>query len=312
MNSDQMEARSSKREDSVALAALGRPSQEIAGLVQVISLGNSCATKLSIRRLGLDQETMPCDWIRSSMDGLLNWLRHDFKDFLSVKQRYDLWMSDCAMTVFRSHTHSFWHDDISDPACQEKLQRRVDRFLGLATDSQSQDKPRALLFVRSVATSAELPQAEALYELLKEHFQKQGRQVYLLIVVDEQPLKGPILHKKHEEGLLVWLQPHFTGRLALDCSALSPYEEAIAYAVRRILNGPEEKEAQCLRVECAAQIFDKDGPLRQSGLKAMDSGLWVGKVQLDGHSKETLFAAFEDLYSASTERKAAQYAWLGA
>jgi len=312
MNSDQMESRSSKREDSVALAALGRPSQEVAGLVQVVSLGNSCATKLSIRRLGLDQATMPCDWIRSSMDGLLHWLRHDFQDFLACEQRYDLWMSECAMTVFRSATHSFWHDDISDPACQEKLQRRVDRFLGLAADSQSQEKPRALLFVRSVATSAEVRQAEALYELLKERFQKQGRQVYLLIIVDEQAFKGPILHKKHEEGLLFWLQPHFTGRLALDGSALSPYEEAIAYAVRRILNGPEEKEADCLRVEQADKIFEEDGPLCKHGVKAMDSGLWVGHVQLDDQVKETLFAAFEGLDSASAGRRATQHARLGA
>lgn len=309
MNSDQMEARSSNREESVAHTALGRPSEEVAGLVQVVSLGNSCATKLSIRRLGLDQETMPCDWIRSSMDGLLHWLKHDFKDFLSVEQRYDLWMGDCAMTIFRSHTHSFWHDDISAPACQEKLQRRIERFMGLATDSASRDSPRKLLFVRTVATSAEVPQAETLYDLLKEQFQSQGRQVYLLIIVGDQAFKGPILHEQHKEGLLFWVQPHFSGRLALDGSSLSPYEEAIAYAVRRMLDGPEEKETECLRVEHAAKTFEKNGPLT---VKAMDSGLWVGNVQLEGDDKDALFAAFEGLDSASADCRAAKHAGMGA
>jgi len=312
MNSEQMESRGSKLEPSVALASLGRPAEEVANLVQVVSLGNSCATKLSIRRLGLDEATLPCDWIRSSMDGLLHWLKHDFADFLKAEQRYDLTMSDCSMTVFRSQTHSFWHDDISDASTREKLTRRVDRFLNLGTDSKCPDKPRALLFVRSVANSTELSQAEVLLELLKERFGSQGRTVSLLIVMDAQSFTAPILHKQHEDSLFFWLQPLFTGRLALDCSSLSPYENAIAFAIRRLLNDASKDEvATCKRVDKGSDIM---APEHGIGAKATDSGCWVGHVRLEGRTDETLFAAFEGLDNARKyvdDRKLAQPAWLG-
>jgi hypothetical protein len=294
-----METRSSKYQPAVALDALGRPADQAASLVQVVSLGNSCATKLSIRRLGLDEATLPCDWIRSSMQGLLHWLKHDFEGFLETDQRYDLNMQGCAMTVYRSHAHSFWHDDISDASAQEKLRRRVDRFLGLSVDSASQVKPRTLLFVRSVASSAELANVEGLFELLKERFGHQGRSVRLLVIIDGQSFSGPVRHARYDDSILFWIQPLFTGKLALDCSALSPYETAIAFAVRRLLDGPSEKEAACKRVEHAAEIVDRNGPLRELDPKAIDSGLWVGNVQLKGFTDDVLFAAFEGLDTAS-------------
>lgn len=296
MNSEQMEARICKREPSVANAALGRPTEQVVQSLQVVSLGNSCGTKLSIRRLGLDEATLPCDWIRSSMKGLLQWLKNDFEDFLAVEKRYDLTMQDCAMTVYRSQTHSFWHDDINDSATQEKLRRRVSRFLGLAADNATsrRDKPRALLFVRSVATSAELSDVEVLFQLLKQRFEIQGRRVFLLVIVDGQPLLGPVLHTQHE-GLMFWLQPLFSGRLALDCSVPAPYEDAIAFFVQRILNGPSsaENEAKCPQVGKASEIRLENG--------GTDSGLWVGKVALEGLPEDILFAAFEGLDTVSSD-----------
>lgn len=301
----------------MALAALGRPEGEARDLVQVVSLGNSCATKLSIRRLGLDEATLPCDWIRSSMEGLLHWLRHDFNGFLCAEGRYDLTMQDCAMTVFRSRTHSFFHDDLDDAGTKEKLQRRVDRFLGLGAESMARDAPRALLFVRSVASSSELQHVETLFDLLKERFECNGRKVYLHVIIDSQPFAGPVLHARHEDRLTFWLQPLHTGKLALDGSAPAPYDDAIGFAVRRLLDGPsQEEEREWPRVQRASEIMLENGFFWKLGVRETDSGLWVGKVRLEGSAEDVLFAAFEggDTCSSSKLRTAVRPnpAWLGA
>jgi hypothetical protein len=242
----------------------------------------------------MDEATLPCDWIRSSIDGLIQWLRHDFEGFSSMSEkRYDVVFKGCPMVVFRSQTHSFWHDDLRDAATQEKLNRRVDRFLNLAVDP-GHEHPRSLLFVRSVACSAELSKTETLLDLLKERFESQGRKVYLLVVIDGQPFAGPVLHAVHEENLLFWLQPTFTGRLALDCSAPAPYEEAIAFALRRILDGPNvDDELEWPRVQQASDIVQEDGALWTLGVRGTDCGLWVGEARVSGASEESLFAAFE-------------------
>lgn len=316
MNSEDMEKRSCVASASVAAAALGRPAMEVASLVQVVSLGTSCATKLSIRRLGLDEATLPCDWIRSSMDGLVHWLREDFADFLNMQERYELTVQACAMTVHRSRTHSFWHDDVADSTVQEKLLRRVDRFMGLASDHASEGSPRALLFVRSVASSEELRDVEVLFELLRSRFEILGRRVCLLVIIDGQPFAGPVLHARHMEGLIFWLLPVFKGKLTLDCSSPAPYEEAIAFAVQRILSGPSAQEAKWPQVERATDIVDEKGALWQLGVRGTDAGLWVGKVGIKGNAEDVLFAAFEGFDSNSrshdwrqVERK---HAWLGA
>jgi len=311
------------------LTGFGASLQEVSKFVQVVSLGNSCATKLSMRRLDVDEATLPLDWIRSSIDGLIHWLKHDFEGFRNGGCKYHLILKDCAMTVHRSSTHSFWHDNLEDDATQEKLQRRVQRFLDLAQDTSEHNSPRALLFVRSVACSSELPKIEQLLQILRQRFESKRRKVYLLVVIDGQPFAGPILHATHEERLLFWIQPTFSGELTLDCSSPAPYEEAIAFALRRILQSPgEEDDSEWPRVEQAADIVRENGSLWKLGVRSTDAGLWVGNVLLRGALEETRFAAFEGvddnapiLLSTAgrasmpprmSPKRRAHHAWLGA
>lgn len=329
MSSEEMEARPALCLHGEPLLAFGESPKEVSKFAQVVSLGNSCATKLSMRRLEVDEATLPLDWIRSSIDGLIHWLRHDFDSFYTAERKYDLVLKECAMTVHRSPTHSFWHDDVDDAATQEKLRRRVGRFLDLANDTFPSETPRALLFVRSVACSAELSKTEELFEILRERFERFGRKVYLLIIIDGQPFAGPVLHATHEDRLLFWLQPTFSGELALDCRSPAPYEEAIAFALRRVLHGSsEEEEAAWPRVEQASDIVQETGKLWQLGVRTTDAGLWVGSVFLRGASEETQFAAFEGIDdnapsapsriarvsrpSRRSSRRRSHPAWLGA
>merc|ERR1712048_812828 len=49
--------------------------------VRLVSLGCMCAPKLSFQQLGRGAETLPFDWVRSRMEGVLHFIRSDFEDF---------------------------------------------------------------------------------------------------------------------------------------------------------------------------------------------------------------------------------------
>lgn len=272
-----------------ALKQMRRSHEEVSRLLEVVSLGSSCGTKLSIQRLGLGAASMPFDWMRTTAGGLCHWLRNDFEGFLETRQRLELTFHGHPMTVYRSETHSFWHDNLDDPGEQEKLCRRVKRFQELAYDAEG----RALLFVRAVARSEELAETEAVFDLLRAHFTSQGRRVFLLVIVEGQSLTGPIYHSGRE-GVLFWAQGTYTGKLVPDLNTPKPHEAAIAFAVRWILgdlDGDEEvSRSQGHEVSEASALVGPDSTL---GLKETDAGMWVGDVLLRGATKEVLLSAFE-------------------
>jgi len=274
---------------------LGMSPSDVTRAVQAVSLGSSCGTKLTLRRLGLGEATMPFDWMRTSARGLIHWVRHGFGSFFHIHERYDITYQARALTVYRTPTHAFWHDDLDDEGSREKLWRRVLRFQDLATD----DSGRALLFVRAVAGTAELQETEALFEALQACFQAAGRRVYLLVVIEDQGMVGPILHSAHE-GLLFWVQPAFAGTLSLDPDVPAPYEDAVAFAVRRIMgdprghfpNGHQNSGYTWPDVPDAAAILEPHGHIPKGNLKHSEIGLWVGNVLIRGAEQEIFMGAF--------------------
>jgi hypothetical protein len=209
-----------------------------------------------------------------------------------VQHFYEMQHQGAPLTVYRSNVHSFWHDNIQDEAVRDKLWRRVRRFENLAQDT---DK-RTLLFVRTLAGSAELDQTEALYDALKQKFERGGRQVCLLVIIDDQPLVGPILLSQHP-NILVWVQPLFQGQLAMDKPA--PFEEAIACAVRYFMGDLTQQPGLWPAVENVAAITEPGSPFRDAGLKDTGAGLIAGNVLLKGQTQEIMFAAFEGLDAAT-------------
>lgn len=281
----------------VLQSALGRRLTDMAQQVQVVSLGSYCGTKLTLRRLGFGEAHMPFDWMRTTVRGLIHWLRHDFSGFMDWTARMEVIQQEQRMTVFRSPVSSFWHDDLDNDADREKLRRRVQRFLDLVKDPR-----QALLFVRSVAGTHEVADSENLLQALQERFQVNGRKVYLLVILEDQPLRGPVLHQQHEE-LFFWVQPQFTGKLTPYLDAPTPFEEAVVFAVRRILRDPwglypngfpggiEEWPV----VESSAALLAPDSPLRKAGLRDTSCGVWAGNVRINGLPEEVMLAAFDGL-----------------
>jgi hypothetical protein len=267
-------------------SALGR-THAAKQYVQVCSLGSSCGVALTIKNMGLDNESMPFDWARTSVDGLMQWLKEGFNSYFNGPfKRYEIVFRSSPMTVYRSTNHAFWHDDIEDGQTIEKLKRRTNRFNELATDAKA-SPGRALLFVRTLCGTNELIKTEALYQALETRFGCKGRQVYLLAIIEDQGTKGPILHERHP-NLMFWLQPLTNGPLN---EQAAPYTDAIDFACRRILKDPTAMTPQgggnILQVQSVHEVS------RKGGFRDSEAGLWCGMVQIKGVEKPKLFCAFE-------------------
>merc|ERR1719375_1446250 len=55
--------------------------------IRLVSLGCYCGPKLSFRALERDAETLPFDWCRTRIDGLLHFLQNDFDKFFHYDTR---------------------------------------------------------------------------------------------------------------------------------------------------------------------------------------------------------------------------------
>lgn len=258
------------------------------GRVQVVSLGASCSVKASLVRLGIGEAHLPLDWMRTSMQGLIYWLRNGFKQFFKVNQMLHVTMEDTGeeMRVFRSHWHSFWYDDIDEDRVRERFSRRIDRFLALADDTDT----RELLFVRSIANTSELDDVETLFELLQERFERYGRRVFLCIVVPDQPITGPVRHAT-EDRMLFWVQPQKE-----DSDESGPFEDAVAYAMHWVLSltDPDaEVDDGSPVVSIASELLSKHGPLRTVETRQSIAGVWAGRARVRGYEGVVDVAAFE-------------------
>jgi len=297
MLSEEMEYKLGKLcNTSLLHPALGRSPDLVSQQIQVISLGSSCGVKMTLRRLGLDQATMPFDWIRTSAAGITHWLRDGFADYFRTPfNRMEITFRDLPMTVYRSKTHSFWHDNIEDLETRQKLFRRVQRFCDLAVDQTG----RALLFVRSICGTGEVQETEAMYDALNQRFGTNGRKVFLLIIIDDQGMVGPILHSKYPH-IIFWVKPVSEGPLATTGEGPGPYEDAVAFSCRRILQDPQALlpggqpgHGAWPEVTSSAEILALGGSLRTRGLKDSEAGLWCGMVLHKNAEKQTMFCALE-------------------
>jgi len=273
-----------------AHAKLGVDRDDVVKNIQTVSLGSYCGVKASLLRLGLGEAHMPFDWMRTSSQGLVYWLQNHFDGFFKMNQLLNVTLegTDREMRVFRSRWHSFWHDDIDEQTARDKLKRRIDRFCNLDQDADLRD----LLFVRSVAGTPELADVEIMFGLLRANFETHGRRVFLCVIVDDQPITGPVLHSKHDQ-IIFWVQPIFDGALHMDVTA--PFEDAIAYAVRRVLSlsgGP--KVDDCLpAVSNAMDLVSPTGPLGMAGMRESIAGVWSGRAKVQGYDGTVDVAAFE-------------------
>jgi len=162
--------------------------------VQLVSLGCMCGPKLSFQLLGRGAETLPFDWLRTRLEGILHFMRTEFRDFfeyVTVKEKFN-----GNMTMYRSKYHAFWHDNPNEESMREKYHRRIERFNSI----NATDQP--VLFVRAVNSTDEILLAQ---ELLAELTSRFGFKVHLLLVIDFQlKMHGPAMVEGVSGNLLLY------------------------------------------------------------------------------------------------------------
>eukprot|EP00929_Paragymnodinium_shiwhaense_P031659 TRINITY_DN17691_c0_g1_i1.p1 TRINITY_DN17691_c0_g1~~TRINITY_DN17691_c0_g1_i1.p1 ORF type:complete len:485 (+),score=100.30 TRINITY_DN17691_c0_g1_i1:163-1617(+) len=298
--SDLLETQNAHLEGVACQKLIGRPIEQVRQMLQVVSLGSYCGVKMSTRRLGLGEATLPFDWIRSRVEGIMYWLQNGFGTFFHVQRRLDVNHQGHDATIFRSNVHSFWHDDIDDPKEREKLWRRVHR---LESFGEGSGDMRPLLFVRVMAGTQELRQTEALHRCLKKKFGRFGRRVVLLLIIDDQPILGPC-RVEQQPDLLLWFQPLFQGALQLD--EPSPFEDAVALGVRYVLGDTVTEQHKWPTVPDVVGMMAPNSTARQAGLKDTGAGLVAGNVIMRATHKEVMLAAFEGLEAYEPDMPPAQ------
>jgi len=163
--------------------------------VDLVSLGcYAGGVKMSFEGVGRKVDSLPFDWVYVRLDGILHFLRTDFSGFFDFAAMFAV--PNTSMMLYRSYFHSFCHDDPTDPATRLRYSDMIERFGRLGQRGQR------TLFVRVVASSAEIAQAEELHSELSARFG--GETAHLLVVVDAQKrLAGPVIISGRS-GLLVY------------------------------------------------------------------------------------------------------------
>mmetsp|Transcript_20456 Transcript_20456/g.37305 ORF Transcript_20456/g.37305 Transcript_20456/m.37305 type:complete len:479 (+) Transcript_20456:18-1454(+) len=148
---------------------------DVTSAIRLVSLGCYCGPKLCFKKMGRGSETLPFDWLRTRLEGLLHFIRSDFQGFFDYRDVQSV--PGTHMTMYRSSLHSFWHDNPDDPNMRDKYHRRIRRFMSIDATTEK------VLFVRVLATTDEIPR---LGELTTELLDRFGQEARLLCLVPMQ------------------------------------------------------------------------------------------------------------------------------
>jgi len=253
-------------------------------MVTIASLGAWCGVKMAMRAIGVGGETLPFDWVRISMDGLLAQLRGSLSDFLEYSYVSHLPHSQ---HFVKEGSHSFFHDNLDEAQDRIKYNRRIERFLDLrnAAEDRAASSPQKawgakvltgvkvsvhegdpsvkgachtapILFIRALNTTLELLQVGSLFTLLVERYGPSG--VFLLLLLDHQPhnrfftfadtpglLLSAVSHEHSQKAAYNIEHPPF----------LTAYHEAIGLALWYLTSG--ELPLACVELPCVDVFFNQ-------------------------------------------------------
>ncbi|CAJ1341391.1 unnamed protein product [Effrenium voratum] len=191
-----MATRFGGQQESDMLEKLGLKHQPVDSAVQLVSLGSYCGPKLSFQKMGRGAATLPFDWIRTRMSGILHFLRNDFQGFFDFETQQRVPQTD-KMVMFRGYHHSFWHDDPTEPIMRERYKRRIERLKEINAESHT------VLCVRSMVSNEEVLQVPELMTELRKLF---GPSVRLLLILENQKqMLGPATVDKEDTVMLYYL-----------------------------------------------------------------------------------------------------------
>ena len=118
---------------------------------EFISLGGWCGTKLALKGNGYDRASYPFDYVRSSIEGVIDCIQNNFANYfpkdLVRNQNYKTY------EPFIGKYIGFYHDDLHDENTIQSFKRKINRFneiLLLAAEPPQQH--REICFLRTICT----------------------------------------------------------------------------------------------------------------------------------------------------------------
>lgn len=159
-----------------------------------ISIGGWCGTKLALVANGLfDEPSLPFDSVRSSLEGVIDCIQHDFKHFFPLE------LSPCAINKYKrcfigEHV-GFFHHDLSNAPVIERFKRQFERF-------DAKIKKDHCVFLRTVVRDH--PDGElALYKQLQQVLDQKypGLSYIICFILPNQPRTQYWKHLDHRTFL---------------------------------------------------------------------------------------------------------------
>lgn len=230
--------------------------------VRLVSLGCMCGPKLSFQQLGRGAETLPFDWVRSRLEGILHFMRSNFEGFYDYQT-----VRDCAgMTMYRSKYHSFFHDNPDDEGMRQRYSRRIDRFMHPDANSEP------VLFVRAVASTNEL---RLVAELFAELVLRFGHTAHLLIILDYQTrMQGPAVVHSMTQNVLLYFHDK-ADREPMFAPYIKPVHEALLWAAGKPV---KVKEFENLEAAVAATDPTNWGHIAHADIAAFEEQPGTGMM----------------------------------
>ena len=150
--------------------------------IRYISLGGWCGTTIGLRGCGLYNESLPFDYVRSTMEGVIRTLESDFELFFPEKIEMDRDIPGYMYNHYsiRGNYISFFHHDIRDKEVQETFKRRWRRM-----KEYMREENTTIYFLRTIVEEDfmknELEWKDRFHEVIQNKYGvKNYRLIYIL------------------------------------------------------------------------------------------------------------------------------------
>jgi hypothetical protein len=145
-----------------------------------ISLGGWCGTKFALKYTNYsDEASLPFDYVRTSIEGIIDCVENDFKNYLPKKIEVDDKIT--SYKCFSGEYVSFYHHDITNRDVIDSIIRKTHRFynkMGLKNKT---------IFVRTICTNNYYDEIKHSYKLQYEIDNKWPQLDYILVfIIPEQ------------------------------------------------------------------------------------------------------------------------------
>lgn len=131
-----------------------------------VSLGGLCDTKTALNfDKRTDEATLPFDWVRSTIEGIIDCVETDFANFFPSKIEREARITD--WNAYLGRYIGFFHDNLLDQEVIESYKRRFERFREKLANS------KRIVFVRTIVRQdyeEETKHAEKLCSVIQEKY----------------------------------------------------------------------------------------------------------------------------------------------